>query len=128
MERHNRELRRREKLGTVWTERNLLALLQKQGLNNHPPKTKRYQRRQAVRRYWRSRPPTISSSRPQPEKYVDSESPAVSHRDAVKLVNSLLRLLNQRHYPRANKIRCGGIIGVMTITLHHNKMPGEFLD
>ena len=35
MERHNRELRRREKLGTVWTERNLLALLQKQGLNNH---------------------------------------------------------------------------------------------
>ncbi len=36
MERHNRELRRREKLGTVWTERNLLALLQKQGLKtNH---------------------------------------------------------------------------------------------
>ena len=46
MERHNRELRRREKLGTVWTERNLLALLQKQGLNN-PPKTKRYRRRRA---------------------------------------------------------------------------------
>ena len=43
MERHNRELRRREKLGTVWTERNLLALLQKQGLNNQPPKTKCYQ-------------------------------------------------------------------------------------
>ena len=36
MERHNRELRRREKLGTAWTERNLLALLQKQGLKtNH---------------------------------------------------------------------------------------------
>ena len=33
-ERHNRELRRREKLGTVWTEHNLLALLQKQGLIN----------------------------------------------------------------------------------------------
>ena len=30
--RHNRELRRREKFGTVWTERNLLALLQEQGL------------------------------------------------------------------------------------------------
>ena len=27
LERHNRELRRREKLGTVWTEHNLLALL-----------------------------------------------------------------------------------------------------
>ena len=34
LERHNRELRRREKLGTVWTERNLLALLQEQGLIN----------------------------------------------------------------------------------------------
>ena len=34
LERHNRELRRREKLGTVWTEHNLLALLQKQGLLN----------------------------------------------------------------------------------------------
>ena len=34
LERHNRELRRREKLGTVWTERNLLALLQAQGLLN----------------------------------------------------------------------------------------------
>ena len=30
----SRELRRREKLGTVWTEHNLLALLQKQGLLN----------------------------------------------------------------------------------------------
>ena len=28
LERHNRELRRREKLGAVWTEHNLLALLQ----------------------------------------------------------------------------------------------------
>ena len=28
LERHNRELRRREKLGTMWTEHNLLALLQ----------------------------------------------------------------------------------------------------
>ena len=27
LERHNRELRRRERLGTVWTEHNLLALL-----------------------------------------------------------------------------------------------------
>ena len=34
LERHNRELRRREQLGTVWTERNLLALLQEQGLLN----------------------------------------------------------------------------------------------
>ena len=33
LERHNRELRRREK-GTVWTEHNLLALLQEQGLIN----------------------------------------------------------------------------------------------
>ena len=33
-ERHNRELRRREQLGTVWTEHNLLALLQEQGLLN----------------------------------------------------------------------------------------------
>ena len=34
LERHNRELRRREQLGTVWTEHNLLALLQAQGLLN----------------------------------------------------------------------------------------------
>ena len=34
LEPRNRELRRREKLGTVWTEHNLLALLQKQGLLN----------------------------------------------------------------------------------------------
>ena len=34
LERHNRELRRREQLGTAWTEHNLLAKLQKQGLNN----------------------------------------------------------------------------------------------
>jgi len=34
LERHNRELRRREKLGTVWTEYNLLALLPEQGLIN----------------------------------------------------------------------------------------------
>ena len=34
LERHNRELRRRERLGMVWTEHNLLALLQKQGLLN----------------------------------------------------------------------------------------------
>ena len=34
LERHNRELRRREKLGTVWTECNLLALLQAQGQLN----------------------------------------------------------------------------------------------
>ena len=33
-ERHNRDLRRREKLGTVWTERNLLALLPASGLIN----------------------------------------------------------------------------------------------
>jgi len=32
LERHNRELRRREKLGTVWTEHNLLALLREHGL------------------------------------------------------------------------------------------------
>ena len=34
LERRNRELRQREKLGTVWTEHNLLALLQEQGLLN----------------------------------------------------------------------------------------------
>ena len=34
LERHNRELRRREKLGMVWTEHNLLALLPEQGLIN----------------------------------------------------------------------------------------------
>ena len=34
LERHNRELRRREQLGTVWTEHNLLALLPEQGLIN----------------------------------------------------------------------------------------------
>ena len=34
LERHNRELRRREQLGTAWTERNLLALLQAQRLIN----------------------------------------------------------------------------------------------
>ena len=34
LERRNRELRRREKLGTVWTEHNLLALPQEQGLLN----------------------------------------------------------------------------------------------
>ena len=34
LERHNRELRRREKLWTVWTEHNLLALLPEQGLIN----------------------------------------------------------------------------------------------
>ena len=34
LERHNRDLRRREQLGTVWTEHNLLALLQEQGLIN----------------------------------------------------------------------------------------------
>ena len=34
LERHNRELRRREKLGTVWTEHNLLELLPEQGLLN----------------------------------------------------------------------------------------------
>ena len=42
LEKHNRELWRREKLGTVWTEHNLLALLQEQGLITKPPKTKRY--------------------------------------------------------------------------------------
>ena len=34
LERHNRELPRREKLGTVWTEHNLPAPLPEQGLNN----------------------------------------------------------------------------------------------
>ena len=34
MVRHNHELRRREQLGTVWTEHNLLALLQEQCLLN----------------------------------------------------------------------------------------------
>ena len=34
LERHNRELQRREKLGMVWTEHNLLALLPEQGLLN----------------------------------------------------------------------------------------------
>ena len=34
LERHNRELRRREKLGTVWTEHNLLTPLPEQGLLN----------------------------------------------------------------------------------------------
>ena len=34
LERHNQELRRREKLGTVWTEHNLLALLPEQSLIN----------------------------------------------------------------------------------------------
>ena len=34
LERRNRELRRRERLGTMWTEHNLLALLQEQGLLN----------------------------------------------------------------------------------------------
>ena len=34
LERHNRDLRRREKLGTVWTEHNLLALLPEQGQLN----------------------------------------------------------------------------------------------
>ena len=34
LERHNRELRRRENLGTVWTEHNLPALLPEQGLSN----------------------------------------------------------------------------------------------
>ena len=34
LERHNRELRRREQLRTVWTEHNLLALLPEQGLIN----------------------------------------------------------------------------------------------
>ena len=34
LERHNRELRRREQLGTMRTEHNLLVLLQEQGLLN----------------------------------------------------------------------------------------------
>ena len=34
LERHNRELRRREQLGAVWTEHNLLGLLPAQGLSN----------------------------------------------------------------------------------------------
>ena len=34
LERHNRELRRREQLGAVWTEHNLLAPLPEQGLLN----------------------------------------------------------------------------------------------
>ena len=34
LERHDRELRRREKLGTVWTEHNLPALLPEQRLSN----------------------------------------------------------------------------------------------
>ena len=34
LECHNRELRRRERLGAVWTEHNLLALLQEHGLSN----------------------------------------------------------------------------------------------
>ncbi len=34
LERYNRELRRRERLGTVWSEHNLLALLQTRGLLN----------------------------------------------------------------------------------------------
>ena len=34
LEMHNRELRQRENLGTVWTERNLPALLPEQGLIN----------------------------------------------------------------------------------------------
>lgn len=34
LERYNRELRRRERLGTVWSEHNLLALLQTWGLLN----------------------------------------------------------------------------------------------
>ena len=42
LERHDRELRRREQLGAVWTEHNLLALLPEQGLITKPPKTKRY--------------------------------------------------------------------------------------
>ena len=44
MGRHNRELQRREKLGTVWTEHNLLALLQDRACSTKPPKTKRYLR------------------------------------------------------------------------------------
>ena len=34
LERHNREVRRREQLGTVWTEHNLPALLPERGLIN----------------------------------------------------------------------------------------------
>ena len=34
LERQNREYRRREKMGTVWTPHNLLILLQKRGLIN----------------------------------------------------------------------------------------------
>ena len=34
LERHNRELPRWEKLGTVWTEHNLPALLPEQGLTD----------------------------------------------------------------------------------------------
>ena len=34
LERHNRELRRRERMGTVWTPHNLLVLLQNRGLLN----------------------------------------------------------------------------------------------
>ena len=34
LERHNRELRRREKMGTVWTPHNLTVLLQNRGLIN----------------------------------------------------------------------------------------------
>ena len=34
LESHNRELQRREKLGTVWTAHNLLGLLPEQGLIN----------------------------------------------------------------------------------------------
>ena len=34
LERRNRELQRREQLGTVWKEHNLLALLPEQGLLN----------------------------------------------------------------------------------------------
>ena len=34
LERQNREYRRRERMGTVWSPHNLLALLQKRGLIN----------------------------------------------------------------------------------------------
>ena len=34
LERRNRELRRHEQLGMVWTEHNLMALLPEQGLSN----------------------------------------------------------------------------------------------
>ena len=37
LERRNRELRRRERMGTVGTEHNLLALLQCQGISTQPP-------------------------------------------------------------------------------------------